>query len=130
MMGSMHLGKNPMFGDSIVLSVGGTNRTCHKVNNDNFSSNYMYRDEDQEILLNLRNSKTSGKGGKAVRDRHNVEIVHTVYATVDALERVVKTYFVTEKDRADMSIALPVTLGLWLSASSGANVTMLQGWRS
>lgn len=84
-----------MFGDTISMTFDGASITLTKINQDNYSSEYLKRDSEESFRLRIRHTSSS-KAGAEKRDRHNVELVHTVYADGDVPEREDKAYFVMD----------------------------------
>lgn len=119
-----------MFGDSISLVVGGETRSLKKINQDNYASVYQYRNEVFQLRLQIRHVTTSGRGGAPKHDRHNVELVQTVFAVGDEPEETSKAYFVMESLPSNMSNALMLSLASWASATSGANLDKVLNWES
>jgi hypothetical protein len=64
-----------------------------------YTSVYSHMDTDREVRLTVRHTKT-----KTGRDRHNVELVRTTFATGTTPERVYKYYQVSEQQPGDLDI--------------------------
>lgn len=119
-----------MFGDSISLTVGGQARVCKKINQDNFSAVYQYRDSVSQLRLTIRHVTTSGRGGAPKHDRHNVELVETIFAVGVEPEETSKAYFVMESLPSNTSVALMSALASWATASSNASLEKVLNWES
>lgn len=119
-----------MFGDTILLTIGGVATTLVKINQDNFSSMYNYKDGTHQVRLAIRHVQTNAKNGSPKRDRHNFEVVQTIFAVGDEPEETKKAYFVMEAIPQDTSIALTHAMASWATASSGANLVKLLNWES
>lgn len=121
-----------MYADTIVLALTGIgNVTVVKVNQDNFGSEYQFRDATHQVIFRIRHTKVTDKVTKLVYDRHNVEIVRTVFASVSELNpRYQKTYFVWETLPSDQSQATPGALSAWMQSSSPANLAKLVAYES
>lgn len=118
-----------MFSNTVALIVGGVTKTLTKINQDGYASEYLLRDTLDSYRLKIRHSLAKRAGGATV-DRHNVEVVHTVYATLTVAELVRKTYLVFEQDTADVMINEVNALANWLIASTNASITSLANWES
>lgn len=118
-----------MFGNTLVLTIGGVATTMVKINQDGYSSEYLFRDATSQVKARIRHTESSSKGSPK-RDRHNVEVVRTIFADGDLPEETQKAYFVMEQSPSDLSIALMSALATWALASSGANLVSLVGWES
>jgi hypothetical protein len=114
-----------MLGDTFVLPHADGNITCVKINQDSFGSVYRYVSSTQRVVVTVKHSTT--KSGK---DRHNVEVVQTVFATAVAAEIVRKHYFVLENDPSDTDVKLLDATCDWLIATAGANISKLINWES
>jgi nitrogenase subunit NifH len=111
-----------MLGDTFVLPQAGGDITLRKVNNDNYSTEYFVRAADglSEYVVRVRHTKTSATAVRPVYDRHNVEVVQTVYQAGDVQEYYRKMYFVIEHKPSDSAIALYDALADKVIASSNA----------
>jgi ABC-type phosphate transport system substrate-binding protein len=117
-----------MFSNTIVLTVNSVAKTLTKINQDSYASEYLLRDVLDSFRLKIRHSVA--KRGLLSFDRHNVEIVHTVYATTTTVEIVRKVYLVFEQDTADTVTFEVKALADWLIASSNAAIVSLSNWES
>lgn len=70
-----------MFGETITITIDGNAKELNRINQDNYSSEYLLRETTGAYGLKVRHSKEA----KAVRgepmDRHNVELSYTFYGT-------------------------------------------------
>jgi hypothetical protein len=64
------------------------------------------------------------------KDRHNLEVVHTVFAAGAALEYERKFYFVIEHEPKDVSVALYDAVADKVIESANLLLTQLLGWES
>lgn len=122
-----------MFGDTLTLTLLGTTDDTPfvKVNQDGYSSTYRFVNATRETRLVIRHSKTKATAARASYDRHNVEILDTVFATTTVPSYTRKVYAVVEALASD-AYAANMIIGLcsWLLASSAAAVTKLRNWES
>lgn len=118
-----------MFGNTLVLTIGGVATTMVKINQDSYASEYLFRDATSEVRARIRHTRSSNKNSPK-RDRHNFEVVRTIFADGVDPEETQKAYFVMEQDPSDLSIALMSSIATWALASSGANLVSLVGWES
>lgn len=117
-----------MLGSTLVLPQVGGDITLIKNNQDNYSSEYMFRNSTSRYVAKIRHSKVTVDGVEY--DRHNFEVVQTIFAAggVDEYER--KFYFVYQNLPSDTSIALGDAIADLAIASSDAFLTSLQNWES
>lgn len=111
-----------------TLTVNG--KTLTKIKEEGYTSEYYFRDATEMYTLQVRHQKTKAKGDVPVKDRHNVELVITTFATAEAAEIVEKTYLVVEQMPNNSTITLPTALMSALTASTNALITSVIGWES
>lgn len=122
-----------MYGDSITINLGGsggTARVLNKINQDNYSAEYLDRISTDEVRMRVRHSKESAKGDALPLDRHNVVVTQTVFATSTDPEYVREFYFVFRASPSDTEAdVIDVAEGLaeW---TVNANLVKLLGWES
>lgn len=119
-----------MFGNTLVLTVNSVAKTLTKINQDGYASEYLLRDTLDSFRAKIRHTRVTKKGAVTGYDRHNVEVVHTVYATTLVPEIVRKVYLVFEQDTADAMTFEVKALADWLIASSNASIVSLANWES
>jgi len=123
-----------MFADPQTLTVNSVAKNLVRINQDQYSSEYLLRTTTNEFRLKIRNSSYLDKTRKVMIDRHNVEFTETVYPVAPAvLSTVRKTYIVMENQQGD-TLADPTydaaALFAWLTASTNANITKLMNFES
>lgn len=105
-----------MFGDTLTVTLdgaGGTARVCNKINQDQYSAEYLNRISTDEIRVKIRHSKESAKpstGELYPVERHNVLITQTVFATPSATEKFREISF-TIRNRPDDAVLDVTNLG-------------------
>lgn len=119
-----------MLGNTLVLPVSGGDVTMVKINQDSYSSEYLFRDSTSQYRAKIRHTKTNPSAGKPSADRHNFEVVQTVFAAGDVAEYERKFYFVMEHQPHDTSVALGDAVADLAIASSNAFLVSLKGWES
>jgi hypothetical protein len=123
-----------MFADPTTITVDGNARALVKINQDQYSSEYLLRSTTDEYRLRIRNNSFLDRKRNVMIDRHNVEFTQTIYPVAPAtLSCVRKAYMVLENQQGD-TLADPVKLaaGLfaWLTASTNANLLKLTNYES
>lgn len=119
-----------MFGNTFVLPHSGGNITMVKINQDGYSSEYLFKDSDSQFIAKIRHNRTKATSTRPAYDRHNVEITETVFATTTDAEFTRKCYVVLEMLPNDTDISNADALADWLIASTNANLVSLAGWES
>lgn len=119
-----------MLGNTLVLPQSGGDITMVKINQDAYSSEYLFRNSTSQYRARIRHTKTNPSNGKAAMDRHNFEVVQTIFAAGDVAEYERKFYFVVEHLPSDTSVLLGDAVADLCIASSNAFLTSLLGWES
>jgi hypothetical protein len=124
-----------MFGDTITVTVNSVDKVLNRINQDQYSSEYLLRSTTDEYRLFVRNSSVNDKKRPgAIMDQHNVELVHTIYPVAPATLSTVRRCFATFLNQQGDTLADPKNDALgflgWLSASSGAAIGKLQNFES
>lgn len=120
-----------MLGDTFVLPQVGGDITLKKINQDGYSSEYLFRDATSQYRVRVRHTKTNATPARpAIYDRHNFEVVQTIFAAGDVAEYERKFYFVLEHKPGDTSVALGDAVADKVIASSNALLVSLLGWES
>lgn len=92
-----------MFADTITLTVNSVAKVLNRISTSGYSSEYLFRDAVEEFRMKIRQStRTDAKRGSRLVDKHNVELVQTIFAVSPAtINTVVKTFMVLENDQVD-----------------------------
>lgn len=114
--------------DPMVLTLARGSTSCVKVNQDKYSSEYRFNDAVSGVNVFVRHSKRTVDG--LTYDRHNIEVVETIYATSTVPQYTRKSYFVTENISADVSIVNSTGLFSFLTASTNAQLIKLFNWEN
>jgi hypothetical protein len=121
-----------MFSDTVTVTINAIDKTMSRINQDKYSSEYLLRGTTDEFRLRIRHSEYTDKArGGAVVDRHNVELVQTVYPVAPATKSTIrKAYIVLENERGDgLNDPLNFDLG-FAGFLSVPNLTKLINWES
>lgn len=121
-----------MFGNTLTLSVAAANDTVAiRINGGNeYSSEYLCKAALHEVRIKIRHSKTKATADRPSYDRHNFEVVKTVWATATVPQYIKKMYFVFELLPSDDDLTLIDAIADWMIASTGGNLTSLRNWES
>jgi len=117
------------FADPAVITVNGVAKSLVRIRQDGYSSEYLLRTASEEFRLNVRNTNYLDKKRGVTIDRHNAELIHTVFPVAPAtLSTIRKAYVVIENQRGDTLVDPTndaVGLLSFLTQSSAANVTKM-----
>lgn len=88
---------------SITITVDGVDKVLTKINQDSYASEFALRETTGEYRAKIRHtSYLDSKRAGAKVERHNMELIHTVFAVSPAtVDTVRKTYVVIENDFRD-----------------------------
>lgn len=120
-----------MFSDPAVVTINAVAKNLVRINQDKYSSEYVLRSATDEYRLNIRNSSYLDKKRGVTIDRHNVELIHTVFPVAPATTSTVrKTYTVIENQRGDTLVdPRNAALGLFAFLTS-ANIDKMMNFES
>lgn len=114
-----------MLGDTFVLPHSDGDVTCTKINQDAYSSEYLNRDADREVRVKVRHSNVKASASLPARERHNVEVTVTTFATAEVAEDQQKFYVVLEQVPSNTDVLWASALCTKLVASTNALLTSL-----
>jgi len=90
------------FADPAVVTINGSAKSLVRIRQDNYSSEYRLTTSTDEYRLNVRNDTRFDKKRGVSIDRHNVEVIQTVFPVAPAtLSTVRKCYLVVENQKGD-----------------------------
>lgn len=121
-----------MFADTITFTINTVAKVLTRINQDGYSSEYLLKETTGEYRARLRNSsyKDSKRGGKVV-DRHNIELVYTIYPVAPATQPIIrKVYNVFEIDNGDDLALMSKTVAAHSAFSSEANALKMLNFES
>jgi hypothetical protein len=119
-----------MLGDTITLTHNAVSRVLSKINQDNFSGEYLLTTSTDEYRLRVRHTYDSAPAGKVPFQRHTIEFSVTTFATPTVLEIVqIAQYTIRTRKGTDPASALLAAKALtgWMS---DANTAKLIAWES
>jgi hypothetical protein len=121
---------------NISLTYDGSAITLEKMNQDGYSSEYLFRDTTKEIRMKIRHSKESLKAGQSYPiERHNCLLSATVYATPTTAEKFSEISF-TLRAAPGASVDLAQLVNnAWIAwmgsgATATGRITTLTSWGS
>jgi len=122
------------FADPATVTINGVAKAMVRVRTNDYSSEYVLRSTLDEHRLNVRNTTYLDKKRGVTIDRHNIELVQTVFPVAPATLSIIrKAYAVIENQRGDtLTDPLNVASGLfaYLTATSSANITKMLNMES
>lgn len=120
-----------MFADTITVTINAVAKILVRINQDGFSSEYLLRETTGEFSLKLRNTSYTDKARGVKVDRHNVELVETVYAVSPATIPLIRKYYsILENDKTDLVVSSAKFAAGITAFQTEANFTKLLNWES
>lgn len=121
-----------MFSDTLTVTINAVPKVLTRISQDGYSSEYLLKETTGEFRLRIRNtSYTDMKRGGVRVDRHNLELIHSIYPVSPAtLTTVRKCYTVFECDSSDDLTPVKDTVVGTVAVLSAANVTKMLNWES
>lgn len=117
---------------TLTFTINSVAKVLTRIADDGYSSEYLLRGTTDEFRAKVRHSayNDSTRGGLTV-DRHNIELVQTVYPVAPSVTPVIrKAYIVVENDHTDtLTDPLNHDVGFVAFLTSG-NLTDLINWIS
>lgn len=114
-----------------TYTLDGTNDiVVTRINQDGYGSEYLLVESLKETRLKIRHSKVKATATSVARDRHNVEIVQTVYAAGDVAEYIRKCYLVYEHKPGDTDLDVWKYVCAFCTETSFAKMANLMNWES
>ena len=125
--------KCPMLGNTLTIN-DGASRVLVKVNgSEPYSSEYCLKDPAGLFMYRaqIRHTTTKATPVKTAKDRHNFEIVKTVFAVPGVSPEVVtKFYFVMEQESNNSNVALADSVADLMIASTNSFLLDLLQYQS
>lgn len=120
-----------MLGNTLVLPQAGGDITCVKINQDQYSSEYMFRNATDQYVCRIRHTKVKPTATRPLEyDRHNFEVVRTTFEAGGVPEFERKFYFVIEHKPGDTVTVLADAVADLMILSTNAFLVSLHGWES
>jgi hypothetical protein len=120
-----------MFGNTLTLPQAGGDKVLIKIKEQDYTSEYLLRSATDEYRARIRHTKSAPSAQRPYEaDRHNFEVVQTVFAAGEVPQYERKFYFVLETKPGDTATALADAAADLMIASTNAFLVSLQGWES
>lgn len=87
--------------NQVTVTVDTVDKILSRVNQDNGGSQYYLHEATQEFTLNVRHSREGLLPDGTRFDRHNVEFIHTVFATDTTPAKERSQYIIVRNKRSD-----------------------------
>lgn len=121
-----------MFSDTITITINSVAKVLTRINQDKYSSEYYLRGSADEFRMRVRHSSYADKvrPGKVI-DRHNVELIQTVFPVAPATVPTIRKAYVILENEASDGVTDPLNFDLGFAGFLiSANVTKLINWES
>lgn len=114
----------------LVITVNAVAKNLPRINNDNYTSEYLLTDTTEEYRVKIRHSKEGTQTNGIQFDRHNVELTHTIYGTGGDPDTVVQCYSVIRHGKASTATAMGYIQSALNGLLTAGFVADLRGWQS
>jgi hypothetical protein len=121
-----------MFSDTITITIDADAKVLNRINQDGYTSEYFLRESDGNLRLKLRNTSYKDKSRNGIGvDRHNIELVHTLFPVAPAVQPTIRKYYaVLENDQSDdVTLSAVFALGV-VDFQTDVNLMKLLNWES
>lgn len=119
-----------MLGNTLTLPQAGGDIVLTKVNQDQYSSVYRFRNSTTMYVAKIRHTTVKATASSVEKERHNFEVVQTIFAAGDVPQYERKFYFVHEHVPSDTSVALADAVADLAILTSNAFLNSLVAWES
>jgi hypothetical protein len=120
-----------MLGNTLTLPQAGGDKVLIKINQDQYSSEYLLRETLGEYRARIRHTKVGPTATRPYEaDRHNFEVVHVIFEAGEVAQYERKFYFVIETKPGDVATALADAVADLMILTSNAFLVSLNGWES
>jgi len=120
-----------MFADTITITINSVAKVLNRINQDGYASEYYLKTSTDDFRLRLRNSSYNDKSRGVKVDRHNVELIHTIYPVAPATLSTVKKYYsILENDATDSTTDVSKFAAGVSAFQTEANFLKLLNWES
>lgn len=121
----MSLGTN-----TITITLGTETKVLNRINQDHYSSQYYLREKLQEFTVNVRHSQEAIQQDGTRFDRHNVEIIHVIFATETSPAISRTAYSVFRNKRSDDYEGVEETFSSLVGLTDPTVLADLLAWKS
>lgn len=119
-----------MIGEQVTVTINAVAWTLNRINQDSYSAEYFARTSLEEVTLRIRHSNENAAAGKTPMERHQIDLIRKVYATLTIPERSYQAYTVLRMPKgADPDLLEQVCAGL-TGFETATNVDKIVGWQS
>jgi hypothetical protein len=120
-----------MLGNTLTLPQAGGDKVLVKINQDQYSSEYLLRSSTDEYRARIRHTKVGPTAQRNyTADRHNFEVVQTIFEAAGVPQYERKFYFVIETKPGDVATNLADAVADLMILSTDAFLVSLAGWES
>jgi len=119
------------FAPTVAITINAIAKVLNFINQDGYASEYYLKTATEDFRLKLRNSSYNDKTRGVKVDRHNIELVHTIYPVAPAtLSTIRKYYSILENDFSDSAVDVSKFAAGVSAFQTEANFLKLLNWES
>lgn len=118
-------------GLTLTVTINAIAKVLKRINQDNYSTQYYLREPTEEFTVNIRHSKEAIQKDGTQFDRHNIELINTVFPTETMPGKSRVQYIVIRNLRNDDYTAVKNDiLGLTGVITGAGNIDDILSWVS
>jgi hypothetical protein len=110
------------------ITINSVAKSLVRINQDNYGSEYLYREATYELRLKIRHVKEKPVSGQLVLSRHNIELTQTVYATSTAPQYTRQAYLILRNSDTDTAADVSYLAQGLVDFLTDANLGDLINW--
>jgi len=120
-----------MIGDTLTVTYNSVAKVLNKIiPTAGVAAEYMFRDANEEYRVRIRHTTETAKAGQPIYERHQIDLIRTVFATLTTPERVYQAYTVIRLQKgSDPDQAEMLTSSL-CAMESAVFIDKIVGWQA
>lgn len=119
-----------MIGDTITVTYNAVATTLNKINQDGYTSEYYKRGTLEDMRVYVRHSNERVVAGKPAYERHQVDLIRTVFATSTTPERVYQAYLTIRLQKGSDPDAAEYLVAALNGLDNATFIDKVVGWES
>lgn len=109
------------FSSTLTITVNAVAKVLNRINQDSYGSEYYLRTSTESWRARIRHSKEAPNAFGIVNDRHNFEVVHTIFGVSPAPDKVRTIYTIIRSPESDDATTLAQDVTGYVDYIDGAS---------
>jgi hypothetical protein len=120
-----------MIGDTLTVTYNSVAKVLNKViPSAGVAAEYMLRDSVEEFRIRIRHTNETAKVGQPAYERHQIDLIRTVFATVSTPERVYQAYTVIRLQKGSDPDQAEFLTSALCGVESASFIDKIVGWQA